>query len=794
MSTWSPRDFLLRGDFCPAEVLPVALNEMRYAFGASGALLLVAGARGLLRTLCSCTADGAAGATVTGFLRSGPKIRVTQGKRLRPRRNPGEAQLSAAAIITGIASAARGAGREEVQEALGPVDSWVPAWVPDEMDAMTLAVAVFMREPAEGFVSLREGSPVVPCDEYLLDIAAMASSTANASVHRDAAVMARVDEKLDPDDDSREAAGEIPEATRLLVELAAEVSHSDVAAYYVNDPIAKELRLAAAHPPDPSLHGFPRSLPYSGGSVVAVSAQRRRPVVHGWVGSPKGLACTRTAAGEAREIEMATPVPGPLASARAPCVGVLSVSRISESEHDPRAYGAYDHALLRNVALRLAVLRATEDMEAAADMFRDLTIRGSRNSFAQLAKTELRRVGYESAAVPQEAGLPGPVPDDVAVAIPSITAALREVAILTGSHSATFRAALPDRLAQARHGLSLQRVAAYPSERMHDERAVQQLNESAVNCRAACSGSAQNVPDVTVDPGFQWVREGTLSAISVPVALEGMVVGIVNLESPVDRNYDARVSTVIAFAEHVGTVLANARLALARELHQYATQIVTRAHDLSAQTTIILDATKVLERSERARVERAVKDIEERARGIRDFAIDQGSEMRADLPTLAGEALTSAGLQNVKQEISRATVWESFPPESAEVVLDCLRHVFANVQNQLPVQPAGRPSIEIAKTRWGGRSYDVLQVRNEASRPPGAARAANAYRVPILDRHWRSSTLIDGTPISLPRFGAYLAGNQARLLGGDVHLALEGPRFVRVTVMLPEPSAGGRDA
>ena len=441
-----------------------------------------------------------------------------------------------------------------------------------------------------------------------------------------------------------------------------------------------------------------------------------------------------------------------------------------------------------NVALRLAVLRATEDMEAAADMFRDLTIRASRDAFPVLASTEQQRTEQPVDTGRTELRLSMAVPDDILIALPSVRAACATSQHLPAATRRRSARRSPTRM-RLRRTASVCRGSprTRPSGWMTGAQCSNSTS-SPLNCRAAASGSAQNIPDVTQDPGFQSAREGTLSEISVPVALEGMVVGIINLESPVERNYDARVSTVIAFAEHIGTVLANARLALARQLHQYATQIVTRAHDLSAQTTIILDASKPLNGASRAEIERAVKDIEERARGIRDFAVEEHPYAPADLPALTARALSCAGLRHVEQYTPGEDTWPRFPSQSAALAFDCLRHVFTNVQNQLPVEPRQPPNVRLARTEWGGRPYQVLQVRNETKRPPGATRAANAYRVPILDRQWRSPTLIDSKAIKLPRFGAYLAGNQARLLGGDVHLAMEAERVVRVTVMLPEPA------
>jgi hypothetical protein len=786
--SWSPRDYLLRGQFCPADALEPALARLRATIGAEAALLLVASSRGLLRTLCCYTSKAPAGGDVTAFLRSGPKLRMTAGRRLRPRRDL-DRGIAADAVLAAIAAVAKANERPEIAGELGSTADWLAVRVPAQMDGMTLTVAVLARSPDRAFVAEVGRSTEVICDEHLLDLAAMASSTANASVHRDTIVTTRVDEKLDlhrgsaPED-------EVVDETQQLVELAAEVTSSAAAAYYIRDAIDGCLERAAVCVNGDSVGEFPQHLAALDPEASSLAARRHRPVTHGWAGSDPLIALTLRL-GEPRRhyVEMATPVPGPLASGSTPPVGVLTVVRVSEDEREARPFGAYDHALLRNVALRLALLRANEDMESAATMFRELTIRGSRNAFSRLATGQANDLPRSM----NEDALAIPVPDDIAIALPSISAALRDVATLTGSHSVTFRAALPDPSAKAPHGLSLVRVAAFPPDCIEEAQAVQDFSVPGINCRAATSGLVQNIADVAQDPAYQILREHTVSEISVPVALEGMVVGIVNLESPVERNYDGRISTVIAFAEHVGMVLANARLALANELHGYATEIVKRAHDLSAESAKISTATAACEPAVRAQVGQALADIEARARGIRAFGSTDESRQPADMSELVVDALKAAGIEHIERS-SLDRGWQRFDSGAAEVVFECFRHVLTNVQNQHPVDARAAPSLDMQLAHWGGRQYDVLQVRNEAKEPPSPMRAANAYRVPIFDRAWRSPTLADSEPVRVPRFGAYLAGNQARLLGGDVHLALEAADLVRVNVMLPHTATETADA
>src|SRR5688500_18149923 len=77
---WTGTDYLLHGRFCPPTQLGISLGEIRDELDAAAALLVVAGPRGLLRSLCVFDGPGREGA-VAGFL-SPRKVRVYD--RLRP--------------------------------------------------------------------------------------------------------------------------------------------------------------------------------------------------------------------------------------------------------------------------------------------------------------------------------------------------------------------------------------------------------------------------------------------------------------------------------------------------------------------------------------------------------------------------------------------------------------------------------------------------------------------------------------------------------------------------------------
>jgi len=790
---WAPLDFLLRSEFCPPAAIPPVLEELRQDLDADAALLLAAGSRGLLRTLCFCASKDERGDLLESFLRSSKVSKVRRRRDLARRSGSGMTVLAddpkwrATRVLGRIARVAAKDARPDVVAAIGDPEEWLAVRAPDEMQRMPMTVAAFVRRPNPARVSASE-IPFVESNDAMLRLAVMASATASTSVYRDTMTTLRVDEKLDPDR-LGDISGDLSAQTRSMVELAAEVTDSTDAAYYLLDPVEAVLRLVATHPPASDRGSFPETVAVESDFAAGVAAKRRRPVAHGSGGSTAYRATLQTdRVNEDRYVEIATPVPGHIASNRPSCTGVLTVLRLTKSRRELASYAAYHHALLRNVALRIALLHATEDMEAAAEMFRDLTIRRT--------ETALRPRERQADEVVQQLHS-HPIPEDVNRALPAIEDSLAKVARLTGSHSATFRVALPDIETAAPHGLSLVRVAAHSKEGMLDPQVVQDMDGGGVNVQAALTGSVQNVPFVGQNKSYEPVREGTLSEISVPVKVEGMLIGVVNLESRVGRNYDARVSTAIAFAEHVGMVLADARLASARQLHQFATQIVTRAHDLSAETTQITQATATSPPMVKHKVNEALEQIEERARGIGKFDLEEGRRGPMTMPAIAAAAVEKAEIAAIDADFEaeiEGEAWNPFGEITTGVVYDCLRHVFVNVQNHMPIKAEGPAQVRMARgVLWGGRRYDVLRVRNEAKRRIDPVRAINLYRVPIVDRK-RQRRSSGGEEVDLPRFGAYLAGNQARAIGGNVHLALESPKRVRLTVMVPEPSRVDPDA
>jgi hypothetical protein len=444
-------------------------------------------------------------------------------------------------------------------------------------------------------------------------------------------------------------------------------------------------------------------------------------------------------------------------------------------------------AVLRNGALRLALIATTTNTTQAARMFVRLSLRRARQPTLARNISNKRR-----SPVPPNVSLP----DDIAEAVPDIQDALAMLGSVTRSHSATFRVALPDPKSSAAHGVALFRVVGYPLELSTSRKdAIQRPGKTnlGVNWRVALSGELSNIPDVSVTAVKQdYVahRPNTKSELSVPVFVEDRIIGVVNLESPTEHAYDAHVDIAQAFAEHIGLPVANARLALSTLLQQHAIEVLRRAHELTHEHEPLMSiagdipedaATRLISIADRSRDETAT---------LRESRPDPDTVLVASMdtrfPSLVRHAQERADLLYA-EIVELEESWEAHPPEVAEAVLKSLAAILDNARRH---RARGRTSVrfELLRGQWGGQSQDVLVVKTRSNKILKPGRAVNVYRCPLTTTAMWSNGEQDEA-VDEARFGAYLAGLHVRRIGGDVHLTyVDGPN-VRVTVAIPSPSA-----
>jgi GAF domain-containing protein len=89
-----------------------------------------------------------------------------------------------------------------------------------------------------------------------------------------------------------------------------------------------------------------------------------------------------------------------------------------------------------------------------------------------------------------------------------------------------------------------------------------------VSGRAVMLAETVNVPDVTIDPGYErFLGAEMKSELIVPLVAHGETIGVINLESPVPGYFtEEHVQLLESMASHAAAAMANARAAREREL------------------------------------------------------------------------------------------------------------------------------------------------------------------------------------------------------------------------------------
>jgi hypothetical protein len=517
-------------------------------------------------------------------------------------------------------------------------------------------------------------------DRASIEIAEMVNCTVQADVRRDAITAALLNRTIDWSGITLDAAG-FATAAQQFVELAVEVSASQIGALYMTSPEG-ELDLAAVSSlPGTSNITVPQRVE-DHNAAVALCIRRQSAVQHPSAPVGESLAATFRGAKEAGEswVELASPVLGASANVRLPPAGVLVVARRLADEHTP-SYSAYDYSVLRNVAMRLTMLRSATDMEELASTYTRIAESPAEPSADRDPETREEHSDL--------------IPSDLRIALPAIRSSLAQLARATGSHSATLRAALPDP-ADAEHSLCLVRVAAQPGPRGREPAQRQGRHEGGINWRAALSGRAEYSPHVSKDPEYLPAREGTSSELTLPVIVEDRVIGVVNLESREDAAYDARTQTAQMLIYPIAAALSRARVELSRTLQSLAIEVATRRHDFAADAKKLKKLSESLEQGKlRSELRQLSKTIDNRARGLRSTEREI-TPAAGTFPSLFDSAVDDTGLRLESLEIEDC-VWPEHTDETGSQILECLSHVLTNVTEHQAAKGQGRPTARLRR-------------------------------------------------------------------------------------------------
>ncbi len=104
-------------------------------------------------------------------------------------------------------------------------------------------------------------------------------------------------------------------------------------------------------------------------------------------------------------------------------------------------------------------------------------------------------------------------------------------------------------------------LRAYSGEEPSQHGRIHELHGPGVVSRVARTGVVSLVPDVAVDPDYVVLIKDTASELAVPMRIDGIVIGIINVESPVRSAFgesDARV--LVSFAEQAAVAVHTAQL------------------------------------------------------------------------------------------------------------------------------------------------------------------------------------------------------------------------------------------
>jgi hypothetical protein len=428
------------------------------------------------------------------------------------------------------------------------------------------------------------------------------------------------------------------------------------------------------------------------------------------------------------------------------------------------AFSAYDLALVRNVALRIALARSTTVMASIGGV---ITALRSQQDWPLLRRPS----GLAVVAMKRHDVY---IPDDVAMAAERIGPALRDLASLTDSHSATLRIALPMVDSGQGHGLALVRVASSTAEPWLEDRFVQAESDIGLNWKCLRTGEPVYERDVRTVADFDRVRPGTLSELSSPIRVEGTVVGTLNLESPLLSAYSSLRPLIAAFCGAVGRSLADARGILEQDLLDGAAKALNHKHTLEGSLKSLKG------RLDQLSAEPVINELRKTAdgmlgelAGMRRLDVED-EDCGNTLPEILESAAESVGYTgDLPSPMSRdpllpVLLSTEFSQTQARRLFVSLANILSNLMEHTairydasaaPVCDGALRALEYHRVTLGGSHCLALKITNYSDEQLDPTRIANLYRCPIA---------ADGKL----RVGGFLAGLHARRAGARVHSAV----------------------
>jgi len=139
-------------------------------------------------------------------------------------------------------------------------------------------------------------------------------------------------------------------------------------------------------------------------------------------------------------------------------------------------------------------------------------------------------------------------------------------------------------------GLLLHAVRGYPPEVERFRESPWPLEQRSIISRVVTTGFPSLVPDVRKDPDYAEFIPSTRSQLTVPVARENQVIGVIALESDRLNGFDLEaLNMVVRLADHAAVSITNAQLyEQVKRANQYKSEFVSIvAHELKLPMTSI---------------------------------------------------------------------------------------------------------------------------------------------------------------------------------------------------------------
>ncbi len=175
--------------------------------------------------------------------------------------------------------------------------------------------------------------------------------------------------------------------------------------------------------------------------------------------------------------------------------------------------------------------------------------------------------------------------------------------------------------------------------------------ERGITGRVARTGVPEFVHEVKADPDFIDTGAGTWSEIAIPIKVDRRTVGILNVESPIERPLDEfDFETLMIVAENLGVAMANYDAFASEQDSRRALEAVQRVSTIVAQTLDPNEALRLIAETLAAVLRYPIVAVEvidgDRLRLAASFGFPTGSLERQPLTgSLAGQVATTGEVE-----------------------------------------------------------------------------------------------------------------------------------------------------